>query len=57
MQPEKKTYKQTSIKLSSDFSKENLQARREWQNTLKVLKEKNLQPKILYLEKLPFRIE
>ena len=33
------------------------QARREWQNIFKVLKEKNLQPRILYSERLPFRIE
>ena len=36
-------YKETLIRLSADFSIETLQARREWQNTFKVLKEKNLQ--------------
>ena len=35
-------YKGTSIRVSADFSTETLQARREWQNILKVLKEKNL---------------
>ena len=36
------------IRLSADFSTETLQARREWQNIFKVLKEKNLRPRILY---------
>ena len=31
-------YKGTPIRLSSDFSTETLQARREWQDTFKVLK-------------------
>ena len=33
-----------------DFSAEILQVRREWHNIFKVLKEKNFQPRILYLE-------
>ena len=37
------TYKGTSLKLSTNFSAENLQARREWPNIFKVLKEKSLQ--------------
>ena len=36
---------------------ETLQARREWHGTFKVLKEKILQLRTLYLEKLSFRIE
>ena len=35
-------YKGTPIRLSADFSTETLQARREWQDTLKVLKGKNV---------------
>ena len=42
------TYKGTPIRLSADFSAETLQARREWQDILKVMKEKNLQPRLLY---------
>lgn len=46
------------IRLSADFSAEALQARREWNNIdNKVLKEKNLQPRILYPAMLSFRIE
>ena len=34
-----------------------LQARRKWQDIYKVLKGKNLQPRILYPVRLSFRIE
>ena len=50
-------YKGTSMRLSADFSAETLQVRREWHNILKVLKRKNLQPRILYPAYLSFRIE
>ena len=36
------TYKGTPIRLTADFSAETLQARREWQDILKVMKEENL---------------
>ena len=39
---QKITYKGIPIRLSADFSVDTLQARREWQNILKVMKEKNL---------------
>ena len=39
------TYKGTPIRLSSDFSTETLQARREWHDIFKVMKAKNLQPR------------
>ena len=51
------SYKGTPIRPSADFSTEMLQARREWQDIFKVLKGKNLQPRILYSARLPFRIE
>ena len=41
----------------TDFSIEMLQARRKWQNIFKVLKGKNLKPRILYPARLSFRIE
>ena len=44
---EKVNYKGTPMSLSADFSTEMLQARREWKNIIKVLKGKNLQPRIL----------
>ena len=36
------------IRLYADFSTETLQARREWHDIFKVMKEKNLQSGILY---------
>ena len=50
-------YKGTPIRLSADFSAETSQARREWCDIFKVLKGKNLQPRIRYPERLSFRIE
>ena len=41
-------YKGTPIRLLADLSKETLQARMEWQDIFKVLKGKNMQPRILY---------
>nr|KAF6469780.1 hypothetical protein HJG59_011141 [Molossus molossus] len=50
-------YKDVPIRLSADFSKETLQARREWQEIFRVMKSKNLQPRLLYPAKLSFRID
>ena len=49
------TYQATPIRLSSDFSTETLQARREWHDIFKVMKWKNPQPRILYPVRLSFR--
>ena len=43
--------------LSADFSKETLQARREWHDTFNVMKGKNLQQRILYPARLSFRFD
>ena len=43
--------------MSADFSVETLQARREWQDILKVMKEKNLQPRLLYSARISFRFD
>ena len=51
------TYKGVPIRLSADFSKETLQARRDWQEVFKVMKSKDLQPRLLYPAKLSFRME
>ena len=51
------TYKGVPIRLSADFSKENLQARRGWKEVFQVMKGKNLHPRLLYLEMLSFRME
>ena len=45
------------IRLSADFSTETLQARREWHNTFKMMKGKNVQLRILYPAKLSFRFD
>ena len=39
-----------------NLSKENLQARRDWQEIVKVMKSRDLQPRLLYPVKLSFRI-
>ena len=52
---QKITYKGISIRLSADFSVETLQARREWQDILKVMEEKNLQTRLLYPARISFR--
>ena len=51
------THKGTPIRLTADFSVENLQARRERDYIIKVMKGKNLQPRILYLARLSFRFD
>ena len=51
------TYKENSICLTADLSAETLQARREWQDIFKVLKGENLQPRLLYLARISFKID
>ena len=51
------TYKEVPIRLSADFSKETLQARRDWQEVFQVVKGKGLHPRLLYPAKLSFRME
>ena len=51
------TYKGVPVRLSADFSKETLQARRDWQKVFKVMKSKDLYPRLLYPAKLSFRME
>ena len=51
------TYKGVPIRLSADFLKETLQAGRDWQEVFKMMKSKDLQPRLLYPAKLSFRME
>ena len=51
------TYKGVPIRLSADFSKEILQARRSWKEVFQVMKGKDLHPRLLYPAKLSFRME
>ena len=51
------THKRIPIRTSADLSKEPLQARREWQDILNVMNEKNLQPRLLYTARISFKYE
>ena len=51
------TYKGVPIRLPADFSKETLQARRDWKEVFKVMKGKDPHPRLLYSGKLSFRME
>ena len=50
-------YKGVPIRLSADFSKETLQARRGWKEVFQVMKCKDLPPRLLYPTKLSFRMK
>ena len=45
---ERVTHKGVPIRLSADFSKETLQARRAWKEVFQVMKCKDLYPRLLY---------
>ena len=51
------TYKGVPIRLSADFSKEILKARSGWKEVFEVMKGKDLPPRLLYPEKLSFRMK
>ena len=51
------THKGIPIRITADLSIETLQARKEWQDTLKVMKESNLQPRLLYPTMISFKYE
>ena len=51
------TYKGVPIRVSADFSKETLQARRGWKEVFEVMKVKDLHPRLLYPAKLSLRME
>ena len=51
------THKGIPIRITAYLSTETLQARREWQDILRVMKENNLQPRLLYLARISFRYE
>ena len=54
---QQKTYKGISIRLRADLSAKPLQARRERQDIFKVMKGKNLQPRLLYPTRISFRFD
>ena len=51
------TYKGVPISLLADFSKETLQARECWKEVFKIMKSKDLHPRLVGPAKLLFRIE
>ena len=51
------THKGISIRIIAHLSIEALQARREWQDIPKVMKEKKLQPILLYPARISFKYE
>ena len=51
------THKKIPIRITVNLSIETLQARKEWQDRLKVMKEENLQPRLLYPARISFKYE
>ena len=51
------TYKGAPTRLAADFSKDTLQARREWQKIFQVMRTRGLQPRLLYPARLSIKIE
>ena len=51
------THKEMPIRLTADLPAETLKARREWQDIFKVMKKKNLQPRLLYPATISFRFD
>jgi len=52
-----RAFQNSRERITADLSIETLQARREWQEILKVMKEKNLQPRLLYSARISFKYE
>ena len=50
------TYKGNPIHLTADLSVETIQARWEWHDIFKVLKGKNLQPRLLYPARISLKL-
>ena len=51
------THKGIPIRITADLSLEILQVRREWQDILRIMKENNLRPRLLYSARISFRYE
>ena len=51
------THKGIPIRITADLSIETLQARREWQGILKVMKQKNLKHRLLYPARISFKYQ
>ena len=51
------THKGIPIRITADLAIETLQVRREWHDILKMMKENNLQPRLLYPARISFKYE
>ena len=51
------THKGIPTRITADLSIKTLQARMKWQDILKVMKEKNLQPRLLHPGRISFKYE
>ena len=51
------TYKGAPIRLTGDFSMKTLQARKRWQKIFQVMKNKGLQPRLLYPARFSIKME
>ena len=51
------THKGIPTRITADLSIETLQVRREWQDILKVMKENNPKPRLLYPARISFKYE
>ena len=51
------TYKGIPIRLTDDLSAETLKAKKKWQDIFKVMKGKNLQPRLPYQARTSFRFD
>ena len=49
------THKGIPIRITAELSIETLQARREWQDKIQVMKENNVQSRLLYPARISFR--
>ena len=54
---QKITYKGIPIRRTAALSIETIQARREWQEILNMMKENNLEPRLLYPARISFKYE
>ena len=51
------THRGIPIRIKDDLSIETLQTRRKWQDILEVMKEKSLQPRLLYSARISLKYE
>jgi hypothetical protein len=50
------TYKDRPIRITPDFSPENMKATKSWKDVIQALRECKCQPRLLYPERLSFTI-